>query len=109
VNEAQRTGYIDPVSEAEMRRPTLYNVHTADDTDGFGQSADYETALRIAREAARERAGETILITYKGWGIRELVLRPEAEGQLAEEELTTAEEVDRTLRTLAPPAAGKQP
>jgi len=88
-------------------RPTLYNVHTADDQDSFGQSADYETALRTARAAARDRAGDTILVTYKGFPVRELSLTPD--GWFAEEELTTPEEVDRTLLALAPPAVGKQP
>jgi hypothetical protein len=87
-------------------RPIVYNVINDTDDDSFGLADDYETALGMAREAARARPAETILIIYKGWAVRQLNFT--ADGQVAEEELTTPEEVDRTLRTLTPPA-GKQP
>jgi hypothetical protein len=84
-----------------------YQVINDTDDDCFALTDDYETALSEARAAARERPTETILITYKGFPIREM--SHTTDGQLAEEELTTPEEVDRTLRTLTPPAVGKQP
>ena len=88
-------------------RASVYRVINDTDDDSFGESADYETALGIARAAARERPTETILITYKGFPIRHLNFMPD--GQVAEEEIDLPERVDRTLLALTPPAAGKQP
>ena len=39
-----------------MRVPK-YRVITDDDEDSFGNTEDFETALSLAREAARNRAG----------------------------------------------------
>lgn len=67
-------------------RTTLYHVVNDTDEDSFGEAADYETALSLARSAARERpSGETILIEYKGRVIRHLTLMPN--GLVAEEEI----------------------
>ena len=88
-------------------RASVYRVINDTDVDCFGLSDDYETALSIARDAARERPTETILITYKGWAVRHLNFT--SDGHVAEEEITTPEEVDRTLLALAPPAVGQQP
>lgn len=67
-----------------MRTP-LYQVINDTDEDSFGVSDDFETALSIARSAALERTGETILITHKGFAIRQLVLMPD--GRVTEEEI----------------------
>lgn len=63
----------------------LYQVINDSDEDCFGYTDDYETALSIAREAARDRPNETILLTRKGFVIRHLVLAPD--GRVEEEEI----------------------
>jgi hypothetical protein len=88
-------------------RASVYRVVDEHDQDCFSLSDHYETALSAAREAARERPNDVILITYKGFVIRELSLTQD--GQVTEEEITSPETVDRTLLALAPPAVGKQP
>jgi hypothetical protein len=86
---------------------SVYRVVDEHDADCFCLSDDYETVLSAAREAAQERPTTTILLTYKGFVIRELLLR--ADGQVAEEEITSPEAVDRTLLAVAPTPVGKQP
>jgi hypothetical protein len=65
----------------------IHQYHVINDTDDdcFGLTDDYEKALDIAREAARDRPNETILITRKGFAIRHLFLTPD--GNVTEEEI----------------------
>jgi hypothetical protein len=84
----------------------VYRVVDEHDVDCFCLSGDYETALGAAREAAQERPTTTILLTYKGFVIRELSLT--TDGRVAEEEITSLEAVDRTLLALAPQPPGSR-
>ena len=81
-------------------RASIFRVIDERDTDCFALSDDYQTASHAAREAARERPTETILITYKGWVIRHLHLAPD--GRVAEEEISRPEAVDRAILALRP-------
>jgi hypothetical protein len=87
-------------------RVATYRVITDNDEDSFGDPEDYETASRLAREAALDRPTETILITYKGYAIRQLFHTPD--GRLMEEGLESPEEIDRRVIALTPSWVGKQ-
>jgi hypothetical protein len=54
--------------------------------DRFGETDNFEEAVRMARTLAREsQAGDPVSIEYRGKVIRQLVLMPN--GKIAEEEI----------------------
>ena len=67
-------------------RTNLYHIISETNEDRFGETDNFEEAIRIARSVAREGpAGDPVSIEHQGKVIRQLVLLPN--GRVAEEEI----------------------